>query len=173
MRDTQLAKAIGIGQIRDRVHLIRGRVAGRHPGLFERKRHHGVAGHLVREDIALDPIAETAVVRDRGAESGVFPGKLLIGRRLEKRRQPFDLFVGHGRRPASQTLPFGLDMSGENWEGHFLDQNLDPRLVDVVPPAKSVVDPQDRIEVIEHFLAGKELADHVADDGRTSHAAAD
>ena len=63
-------------------------------------------------------------------------------------------------------------MPGENRQGHFLDQNLDPRLVDIVSPAEAVVDPQDRIEVVEYLLPGKELADHVADDGRASHTAA-
>jgi len=64
-------------------------------------------------------------------------------------------------------------MPGENRQGHFLDQNLDPRLVDVVSSAEPVVDPQDRVEVVEHLLPGEELADHVPDDGRASHAAAD
>src|SRR6202171_4866427 len=65
VRDAELSEAVGIGQVRNRVHLVGCRIAWRHAGLLERKRHHGVAGHLVREDVALDPVAEPAVVRDR------------------------------------------------------------------------------------------------------------
>ena len=60
-----------------------------------------------------------------------------------------------------ELLPFGLD------------QDLDPRLVDVVAPAVAVVDPDDRLDEDQDLLPRQEVADHGADDRRAAHAAAD
>ena len=127
----------------------------------------------MREDVALDPIAECAIVRDRGAESRVFPRDSLVRRRNKKRGEALDLLVGNGCEPALQALPLGFDVLREDREGHFLDQDLDPRLVHVVAASKAVVDAQDRVEIVEYFLPRQEFANHMADDRCASEPAAD
>src|SRR5439155_3964894 len=69
VRDAKFTEAVDVRKVGDYVHLIRCRVARRHAGFLERERNDRVAGDLVRENIALDPIAEGAIVGDRGAES--------------------------------------------------------------------------------------------------------
>ena len=76
-------------------------------------------------------------------------------------------------RAVLQVRPFGFDLLAEDLGRARLHQDLDARLVDVVAPAVAVVDAQDRFEVGEQVRPRQELADHVADDGRAPHAAAD
>ena len=66
VRDAQLAEAVAVGEVGDRVHLVGGRVARRHAGLLERQRHRGVARHLVRMDVALAPRRRSAGRAERG-----------------------------------------------------------------------------------------------------------
>ena len=127
----------------------------------------------MREDVAFDPVAEGAIVRNRGAETGVIACKPFVLRRHEKRREAGDLLVGNRRRAAPETLPVGLDVSSEDLGRHVLDQDLDPRLVLVVSPAEAVVHAQDRIEVIEDFLARQEFTYDVTDHRCAAEASAD
>jgi hypothetical protein len=59
--DAQFAEAVAVGQVGHEVHLFGGSVARRHAGLFQRQHHGRVARHLVRLDVALDPVGEGLV----------------------------------------------------------------------------------------------------------------
>ena len=48
MADADLAEAVVVGKIGDRVHLVGGGIAGRRAFRLERQRHDRVAGDLVR-----------------------------------------------------------------------------------------------------------------------------
>ncbi len=170
VRHADLAEAVRVGQIGDHVHLVRRRVARRHARFLQRQRDGGVAGNLVRKDVALDPVGERAVVGHRGAKTCVVAGQTFVRRRREERRDALDFLVRHRRRAALHPLPFGLDVAREYLERHLLDQDLDAGLVLVVAPAEAVVDAQDRVEVIEDFLARQKFADDVADHRRAAEA---
>ncbi len=56
------------------------------------------------------------------------------------------------RRVEAERLelgPFRLDLAGELGRAELVDEDLDPRLVDVVAPAVAVVDAQDRLAVAQ------------------------
>ena len=89
------------------------------------------------------------------------------------RGEPGDLLARHRARTAVELFPFGLDLTRELRRRQFLDQNLDPRLVDVVAPAVPVVDAQDRVEIVEQLGCRKEISDHVPDHRRAALAATD
>ena len=84
MRYAQFTEAVRVGQIGHGIHLIRRGITRGHSGFLERQRDHRVAGDLVREYVALDPVRKGAVVGKRGAEARVLAIEALIGRRIEE-----------------------------------------------------------------------------------------
>src|SRR5690242_14709816 len=123
--------------------------------------------------VALGPVAERAVVGERGLESAIVTGVQLVGRWLEEARETLEFLVGNGRDAAAQVRPFLLDVARELRGRAFLDEDLDARLPLVVAAAETVVRAQDRIEVIEDLRTRKELADHVSHERRAAEPAAD
>ncbi len=78
-------------------------------------------------------------------------------------RQAFELFRGNGQRAVLQVCPFFFNSGGKYRWCHFLDDDLDARLVFVVAPAEAVVHAQNRFEVGKQVLARQPVANRVAD----------
>ena len=173
VRHAHFAERIAVGERRDRVHLARRRVARRHAGALERQRDDRVTTPLVCPDVALGPARERTAVGDRGAERDTVASEVAIGGLREMSGEAGDLFARHGPSTAAQVFPLGLDLPREFGRRQFLHQDLDARLVDVVAAAVAVVDPKDRVEVVEELRRRQELANDVADDRRAALAAAD
>jgi hypothetical protein len=70
-------------------------------------------------------------------------------------------------------LPFGLDLVAESGDSYGFHQDLDARLVDVVPAAIAVVHAQYGIEIGQQIRQGQELTDNLADYRRAPEAATD
>ena len=69
--------------------------------------------------------------------------------------------------------PLGFHAPAKLLDPQRVDQDLDARLVLVVPASLQVVDAHDRLDVGEEVTVGKERAQHLADDRRASEPAAD
>ena len=68
---------------------------------------------------------------------------------------------------------FLLDLAAIFVRAELVDEDLDPRLVDIVAPAVAIVDAQARLDIAEQVVGGDEVADHRRDHRRAAHAAAD
>jgi len=70
--------------------------------------------------------------------------------------------AGDGVRPAATPRPFVLHFAGKAVEPQILDEDLDPRLVFVVPAAIAVIDPQDGFEVVEQLGSRQKFVEQLA-----------
>ena len=109
-------------------------------------------------------------------------------RGFERRRNIFQRFKSWRREIGGNALHFFLRKLqraraanllelARHLTAHFLnadriDQNLDARLVHIVAASRLVVDAHHRFDECEYVGAGNEIADHMSDVRRTSHAAA-
>ncbi len=171
MRDAQLAERVGVGPVGHGVHLRVGRVARRHAVRLERQRHGRVARHLVRRHVALDPAREGLVLEQVLLVGSVRVGQLLVDGRREILRDAVELGLRERRRAIFQVLPLLLDLLRELLRRQRLDQDLDPRLIEIVAAAEAVVDAQHRLAIGQQVLPGQVLADDRADDRGTAQAA--
>ncbi len=114
-----------------------------------------------------------------GDERGRAPGRdvdvcqLLVGQRREEGLHPLDLGGFEPGGDVAVLLVLLLDGVAKGVDAHGLHLDLDARLVDVVAPAAAVVHAQNRLEVGEQLGLRHPVADDLADDGRTTEAAAD
>ena len=71
--DPDLAEAVAVGEIGDRIHLVGGGVARRSALRLERQRHDRVARHLVAGDRVVEPHREGAIASgaSRSSSSGL------------------------------------------------------------------------------------------------------
>ncbi len=99
--------------------------------------------------------------------------ELAIGRVDEVRGEARDLAPRNRAGAVLELLPLGLDLPRELGGRELLHQDLDPRFPQVVAAPVTVVDAQDRVEVVEELGRRQKLADHVADHRRAALAAAD
>src|SRR5260370_25814851 len=88
-----------------------------------------------------------------------------IGRRLEERADPLDLRCVEHWSDMLCRLPFSLDLVAESGDAHRLHQDLDPRLVDVVPAPIAVVHTQYGVEIGQQIRQRQKLANDLADHG--------
>jgi hypothetical protein len=84
-------------------------------------------------------------------------------RGLEERAHPLDLRCLEHRAHSTGRLPFGFDLVTESGDAHCLHEDLDPRLVNVVPAAIAVVHAQDGIEIRQQIRQWQKLTDDLAD----------
>ena len=167
MGDADLAIAVGIGQIGDRLHLRRRGIAGNAAVGLQREGDDGIAGLAmgVRHCCASrarrpSPRARLATISGGKGSAGAKAG------RRELRLDALDLGGRQGQRAVLDPGPFLLDRLGEFGRAHGGDQDLDPRLVEIVAPAEQIVDAQHRLEIGEQMLLRQELAHGDADGGR-------
>src|SRR5690606_9670386 len=84
-----------------------------------------------------------------------------------------DFFFRQEERAVADALPVGLDLLADDFGAGLVDENLDARLVLVVPAALEIVDAENGLHVAEEVLFRQEVADLVGDHRRPAEAAAD
>src|SRR5260221_4727870 len=170
VRHAQLAEGVAVGEIGDRLHLVGGDVARRHAGLLQGQRYRGIAAHLVRMHVALQPRGEAGGAAE--ARQILALERVVVGPR-EALGDALDLLMGERRGAILEMRPFRLDFLAKALRAALLHQDLDACLVDVVAAAVAVIDPQDRLDVREQVRPRQELADDEPDHRRAAEAAAD
>ena len=150
------------------MHLLCRRIAGNAADGLQADDGGHVSVGLVRNRIAVDPEGEIGI----GAVD-------VIGQvRFEKRvleEGPDTLELGEGRLHAlfQQMRELRLDLAGVFFRAHFVDEDLDPRLVLVVAATVAVVDPQARLGIGDQLVERDEGVDAGRDHRRAAHAPAD
>ncbi len=156
--DAHVALAVAVGEVGDGVHLV-GRAVAR-----------GVAGRLqrdVEDAVAWLPVGVDVVAREAGQAAvgrlGRLEGRRRRRKRLELRNREGCADARHlgGRNidAGADPAPFLFDLAGEFLGAQGRDQDLDPRLVQVVAAALAVVDPHHRFEVGDQPFRRQEVAD--------------
>ena len=166
----QLAEAVLVGHVGDDIHLLGGAVARRHAGLFQRQHDRGVARHLVRLDVALQPVGEGLVVLMAAARVDARQRQVRL--RIEVGGDAVEFLLRQGFRTVLQVGEFRFDQAREFLGADGLDQDLDAGLVLVVAAAELVVHAHHGFGVGQQVLPTHELVDHAAQDRRTAEAAA-
>src|SRR5262245_3525002 len=92
VRNAQFAHAVAVGKIRHCVHLVGCNIAWRNARLLERQRHRGIAGHLVRMNVALRPGRERRLRSAARNVARVLGRESRIGRSREAGFDALDLF---------------------------------------------------------------------------------
>ena len=148
-----LAEAVAVGQIGQRVHLLRRDVAGNAARRLQRDGDDGVAGRLVGGEVHRGPAGELRVLGLAALDSRrSSAGRVSSGGEAKRARMPSTISgarvnFGRGRRSnSSSTSALNLSMP------KLVDQDLDARLVDVVAPAVLVIDAQDRFQIGREVL---------------------
>src|SRR5579871_3601139 len=158
-----------VGEVGDDFHLLRGHVAWHRVVRLERDEDRAVAGHTVRTRVVAIPGAEGRLAPARD----VAVGQRLVVRGIEVRAHSLHFGGIEAGGLLAAERPFRFHLLEESGGTERFHQYLDARLVDVVASPVAVVDPQDRLQVSEQVRQRQELADHRADDRRTSEAPAD
>ena len=172
VRRARFAEAEAVGEIGDQIELRVGDVARRDAGLLQRQHHRGIARPLVGPHVALRPRGEGLVVALFAQIAGVVAGQRAVVGIDEVRRDSRDLVLGQRRRAAAAMLPFVLDLFAKGVDAERIDEDLDPRLVHVVAPAKAVVDAEDGFAIGDDVAPWHEGRDLLADHRRATEAAA-
>jgi hypothetical protein len=110
--------------------------------------------------------------RSRSRRCGERRQRLEVGRR-EVARDPLDLGGRKGQRLSAKLGELRLDRTRDLRRAHLVDQDLDARLVLVVPSAFEVVDAEDGLAVGEQVGLREEVAHLPRHHRRPSLAAAD
>ncbi len=174
MIHANLAEAVAVREIRDRVHRL-GRDVARHAARrLERHVDDRVARHFVRDHVAPDPAVEAAV---RFAQSW---RARPCGPRASRTRGGAK-YASMRATSSSGTLSTPSFVCSHSWSTSsrnlsmpsWLHDDLDPRLVNVVAAAVHVVHAQDRLDVRQQVLRREPLADRLADVRRAPQTAAD
>ena len=84
-----------------------------------------------------------------------------------------DLFRRQVEGAVLDVAPLRFDQFGQFPGAHLVHQDLDARLVQVVPPPELVIDAHDRFQIGQQVFLGQELADRRADERGAPLAAAD
>src|SRR5881394_1541541 len=121
VRDAQLGERIAVGEIGDRLHLVGADVARRHTGLLQRQRHRGIAAHLVRMDVALQPGGEA---REAPEAVQILVGELLVLGTRKALRDALDFGGGQRRGRMLEVRPLGVDLRAEALDAALLHKDL-------------------------------------------------
>ena len=123
-----------------------------------------MGGHVL-----VEPLPETGLILRCRDHLGRVVRQVLIVRRCEECLDAVELRLIQGQTVIVFHIGvFDLDLFGEGLGAQFVNQDLDPRLVDIVPPAFHVVDPEDGLQIAENFILRQESADHLGDEGGAS-----
>ena len=173
MADPDLAERIGVGEVGDEVHLLRGGVAGNAADRLQRDRRDTVAGDLVGVDVDAGPAREGRVLglsaprrRASCADRRERAGDEVALHRLDRFRRQRQSAI-------ADRLELALDLVPDGLEALLVHEDLDARLELVVAPPLEVVHAHDRLGVGEEIRLRQELAHGLADHRRATLAAAD
>ncbi len=121
----------------------------------------------MRRGLAIQPQGEIGIAAiDRVVQTGLQTGI------AKKALDPFD-FGSRCIDAQGQHMPMlGLHLTGEFLRAGFQHQDLDARLVDVIAPAKAVINAQNGFGIAQELAGRQKFADQRPHDGRPPHAAA-
>ena len=168
MRDAQFVEAVAFGQIGEHIDLLRAGIARNATGGFQADRDDRVAGLLVRGGVLIDPHREirvAAVERRDGVGAERWRG--------EHRGDAVEFGLGRIEAERLDAHKLFLDLAAILVRADFVEQNLDPRLVDIIATTVAIIDAQARLDIAEQVVGGDEIADLMANHRRAAHAAAD
>jgi hypothetical protein len=169
--DAQFVVAVVFGKVGKDAHLRRRGIAGRGAVGLEGHADDGVAVGLVRGEVGVGPGAEDRVGGPGGLVGlrvgGAKPGRGEVG---ADARQNLLIHAGEHRAAAGK---FVIGQRADAVDPVFMNRDLDPGLVLVVPAAEQVVDRDDGLEIGQEVGLGQEVADHLAQHRGPAEAAAD
>ena len=163
----KLSEAVAIHQVGEARHLRRGGIAGGAADGLQGHHHACEAGALMSPAIHLKPLH-----KGRRAEVGD-GGVLRRGGRWEETFHPIPLSFGKVEGVPRQARPAGLHLLSKGLKAQAIDENLDSRLIEIVPAAMGVVDPKHGGQVAEQILGCQKCAKPSPNPRRAPLAAAD
>ena len=134
----KLSEAVAIHQVGEARHLRRGGIAGGPADGLQGHHHACEARALVSPAIHLKPLHKGR--RPEVGDGGV----LRRGGRWEETFHPIPLSFGKMEGVPRQARPAGLHLLSKGLKAQAIDENLDPRFVEIVPSSVRVVDPKHR-----------------------------
>src|SRR6185437_11824734 len=133
--DADFAERVAVGNVGERVHLHRRRVARRAAFRFQRDGDDGVARLLVIVHRIVDPAVELRIGVPRRREFG----RAVLERLVIRIDEAAGDLGDHGRierqRPVLDGLPLGFDFLGERLRAEIVHQDLDACLPNIASPA--------------------------------------
>src|SRR5262249_14770262 len=139
MGNAQLVVGEALGEVGDRLHLLRGSITGNAADRLERDRDDGVPRLLVGVRVVLEPSLKAAVAEARRGALAA----LLEAWRRKIGIDAADLRCRKAKRSLANAAPLLLDLGGKALRAELMHQDLEPRLVLVVAPPVEIVDAQD------------------------------
>ena len=174
MADADISVPVLFGKVCHDLHLLVGRIARCNADRLEADRDRSIAGRLVRMQVSPRPAREGRIGGLRGFQQ-FRVGRL--GRQGRRRKIGVDAVNLRLRQIDLLGVPLRrklfLDLADVLRFAEFRDEDLDARLVLVVPAAIAVVNPHDRLKVVEDLRLRDERVDQRRDMRRASLPAAD
>ena len=127
VRDSQLARAVLIGEIGNSVHQLGSHVARRHTGLLERERDRRISRHLMRVNVTLRPRGKPELGSKLCQVSIVISRQALVPGTREPILNTLDIRLGQGARAVPEVRPLFLDLLLKALGCALLYQNFYPR----------------------------------------------
>ena len=167
MGDAQFVKAVFFGQVSHDINLGRCGVARNAANRFQADVDDGIASLLVRLYILIEPDGKI------GISAVGFYVRRIICRRREKGSYAVQLSQRRVNAECFDMRKFRCDLTAICVRTDFMDQDLDPRFVDIVPPSVAVVHAQTRLKIAQQIARFHKGIDLRRDHRRPAHAAAD
>ena len=163
----QFVEGVSLGQIRHRVHLIRRDVARHAPDRLQRHHHRGIARLPVPPHIVPRKPGEVRIGQQGAVERGTDLGQVLERRRGEIGLDPLGLVFRDPQIFVAQGGVMLVHLLAEGLQPHRSDQDLDPRLMDIVAPPQQVPGPQDGGQIGQQVRRRHGRSNLLADMGQT------
>ena len=183
----QFVEAVAFGEIGHQVDLLGSGVAGDATGGLQADRDDRITGLLVRGGVLRAPCLEIPVRVERSRDAG--RGRRCLdfarherggrgvggdeGGRCKHRGDAVELRLGRIEPERFDVRELFLDLAAIFVGTQLMDQDLDPRLVDIVASAIAIVDAQARLDIAQQIVGGHEILDLGRDHRGAAHAAAD
>ena len=138
-----LVKREPFGQVGDYLHLGGGDVARHAADRLQRDDGAGVSRLAMTAHIVAVPAGEIGFGQKRAIPGRTAPVQRLEGRRGEIGPDALQFGLGQAQVIALQRGEMALHLLPEGVDAHRLDEDLDPRLMDIVAPTQQIIRPQD------------------------------
>ena len=169
----QFVEAVAFGQVGDRVHLV-GRDVARHPAdRLQRHHHRGIARLPVTPHIVPRKPRKVRIGQQGALERSAGLGQILERRRGEIGLDPLGLVLGDPQVFQAQGGVVFVHLLAEGLQPDRGDQDLDPRLMDIVAPSQEVPRPQYGGQIGQQVRSRNRRGDLLADMGQPPLPAAD
>ncbi len=168
VHDAQFVETVSCGQIGHQVHLRRRRIAGNAADGLQADDRRDVTVMLVPVRVAIDPQGEFGI----GSIDRL--GGIVVECRIGKERlDPFQFGDRRFDVLFQQMRELRFHLTRIFLRAHFMDEDLDPRLVLVVAATVAVVNAQTRLGIGNQLIERNEIADHRRDHRGAAHPATD